>query len=87
MISKDGYYAPLNNKKKTWELSFDTSKNAESWLSGKISILTALLLSLTLNAFLILQLLHYSKESSVIGRSTYGKSRLPLEYSPTADTI
>lgn len=65
-----------------------TGQRTESWLNRKSSslLLTALVLSLVLNIFFVVQRVHISEESAPTEQSAYGISRPRLESFISADT-
>lgn len=78
MISRYRNYVLLNDEKEIVERPSNTGRNVNSKFGGKGSnaVLAALLFSLVLNAFLIVQRLPILKEDAAIENSVYGISQL-----------
>lgn len=78
MISRYRNYVLLNN-----ENPLETGHDTNAWLSrkGNCFVLAALLLSLVLNSFLLVQRLYNLEECTHTEHSAYGTYRLWLKHS------
>lgn len=87
MISRYRNYVLLNDEKEVVERPSDTGRNMDPKSGGKGSstVLAALLFSLVLNAFLIVQRLSILREGAAIENSVYGISHLQPECSTLAN--
>lgn len=84
MISRYRHYVPLSHENPS-----ETDQGTDSWFSRKSSrpVLIALLLSLILNTFLVVQRLHISENNAATERSAYGTChRLRLRSSISTNT-